>query len=125
MKLFLIKLSLFSLVIGGCNFWFEHYAGAPYAVKHLWTVFAFFVFTTALFHLIITKAAEGNAQRFIRKYMGITAFKLFLLITIVLAYLMVFGKRETIPFAIAFMAHYFLYTIFEVVVLLKGLKARE
>lgn len=125
MRLFLIKLSLFSLLVGVCNFFFENHAGEQYRVKHLWQVFTFFVLTTAVFHTVITKASAGNPQSFIRKYMGITALRLFFFIGIILAYRFAFGKEQAIPFALAFIVHYFLYTIFEVSVLLKQLKSEK
>jgi hypothetical protein len=121
-KNFLLKLLVFSLCIAAGNVVFQLYAPERFAVKHLWAVFAFFVGITFLFHSVITKAAQGSPQAFVRKYMGITAFRLFFFIIIIVVYRLAFGKEQAIPFAIAFLAHYFLFTIFEVAVLLRQLK---
>jgi len=53
--------------------------------------------------------------------MGSTALRMMLCVTTVLVYRFI-DKPTVIPFAIGFLAHYFLFTIFEVSVLLKHLK---
>ena len=125
MKSFLFALIGFSLVIATGNFLFEHFYAAEHPIKHLWALFFFFVFITAVFHSYIIAASKSEPHSFTRKYMVITALRLFLFIAIILIYRLVFGKEQGILFAIAFLAHYLLFTIFEVFILLRLLKSQK
>jgi hypothetical protein len=53
--------------------------------------------------------------------MGSTGLRLLLYIMVIVAYRF-YDKSTVVPFAVGFMVHYFLYTIFEVPVLLKEIK---
>jgi len=121
MKDFLIKLFLFSLIIGVGDYCWNNYMSPRLFVPNLQMIFVFFVAMTLLFHLVTLKAASGRAQDFIRFYMGSTAIRMVLCVTTVLAYNFI-DKPTVIPFALAFLAHYFLFTIFEVALLLNSLK---
>lgn len=90
-------------------------------IPHVWMIVAFFALLTLVFHWITMNAARRKPQYFIRYYMGSTAIRMFLLILIIVIYR--FQLKDTIkPFALGFMAHYFLFTVFEVSALLKQLK---
>jgi hypothetical protein len=84
---------------------------------------AFFSIITAVFHYFSINASKGKPQAFIRYYMGATALRLFLYAIIIVVYRFQ-DKPTLVPFAIGFMGHYFLYTLFEVPILLDELKKR-
>jgi hypothetical protein len=86
----------------------------------VWGMIGFFIAMTALFHFFAINASKGKPQGFIRYYMGSTAIRFLLYIMIIIAYRF-HDKSTLIPFAIGFMAHYFLFTMFEVPLLLKEL----
>ena len=121
MKQFLIKLIIFSLLISIIDLCWISFLGDIYPVPNLWYIFVFFVVTTAVFHLITINASKGKPQGFIRAYMGITLIKMALCVGVIITYRFI-DKPTVIPFALAFLAHYFLFTIFEVTALLKQLK---
>jgi hypothetical protein len=90
-------------------------------IPHVWMILGFFSITTAIFHFFAMQATKGKPQSFIRYYMGSTALRFFMYIMIIVAYRF-YDKPALIPFAIGFMGHYFLFTVFEVPVLLGELK---
>ncbi len=94
---------------------------SAYSIPHWDLIVAFFIVTTLGFHLFSIKAAKGKPQNFIRFYMGSTALKMGLCLMVILIYRFA-DKATVIPFAIGFMFHYFLFTAFEVILLLKHLK---
>jgi hypothetical protein len=121
MKKFLIQLLLFTLFISIVNFCWILFMPIEKHIPHVWLVIVFFTAITALFHFLSINASKGKPQGFIRYYMGSTAIRFFLYLMIIIAYRF-YDKSSLIPFAIGFMAHYFLFTFFEVPMLLKELK---
>jgi len=121
MKNFFAKLFLFSLFTSLLNFCWIRFAPVERHIPHVWLMIAFFAFATAVFHLLSLSASKGKPQAFIRFYMGSTAMRLMMYMVIIVAYRF-YDKPTLIPFAIGFMAHYFLFTVFEVPLLLKELK---
>lgn len=121
MKGFLIKLSLFTIVIAGLNFCWIQLAPAQNHIPYIGAMLGFFALTTLLFHYFSIQASKGRPQTFIQFYMGSTALRLFAYILIIVAYRF-YDKSTVVPFALGFMAHYFLYTLFEVPLLLRELK---
>ena len=121
MNNFFTKLFLFSLIIFLLDFFWNKFIPSNYLVPHIWITLAFFVSITIVFHFLISNASKGRPQNFIRFYMGTTALRMLLCVIVILIYRFV-NKPEVIPFALGFMVHYFLFTIFEVSILLKGMK---
>ena len=122
MKSFLLKLFLFSLLMAGADYCWQHFMGEQFPVKHPWYILIFFIAATLLFHFLTLKAASGAPKNFVRYYMSATGLRLLIYVAVIFIYRLSEGKEAAIPFAIAFMAHYFLFTVFEVAVLLKQLK---
>ena len=121
MKNFLIKLSIYSFAIAVIDFCWIRFIPIEKHIPHVWLMLVFFVVTITIFHYFSLQQSKGRPQGFIRFYMGSTALRFFIYIIIIVAYRF-YDKPTLIPFAIGFMAHYFLFTIFEVPVLLKELK---
>ncbi|TAL58400.1 MAG: hypothetical protein EPN85_11695 [Bacteroidetes bacterium] len=121
MKNFIIKLSIFTLMVATINFCWIRFAPLEKHVPHIWFMVAFFALITILFHYFSLNASKGRPQDFIRFYMGSTALRLFLYLLAIVTYRF-YDKPTLIPFALGFMAHYFLFTVFEVPILLKELK---
>jgi len=121
MKNFFIKLFVYSIVIALIDFCWIYFMPIEKHIPHVWLMLGFFIATTALFHFFSLQQSKGKPQGFIRFYMGSTALRFFLYIMIIVAYRF-YEKPTLIPFAIGFMGHYFLFTVFEVPVLLKELK---
>ena len=125
MKSFLLKLFLFSLLIAAADYCWQKFMGEQFPVRYLWYILIFFVAATLLFHFLTLKAAASAPKNFVRYYMGATGLRLLIYVAVIFIYRLSEGKEAAISFAIAFMAHYFLFTVFEVVMLLKQLNSRK
>ena len=121
MKSFLVRLVLFSTSIGLLDLFWNHLVPAN-PIPHPEVVILIFFVITALFHYIITKNKDARPQVIVRYYMSGTVLRLFLYIIILLLYRFI-DKPTLIPFAIAFVLHYFLFTVFEVMALMKQFKS--
>ena len=120
MKIFLIRLIVFSGLIGILDFCWTWFVPA-YPIPHPTAIILIFFVITAGFHYIITKNKEARPQVIVRYYMSGTAIRLFLYIIILLLYSFI-EKSTLVPFAIAFVLHYFLFTAFEVLALMRQFK---
>lgn len=121
MKSFFIKLSAFTVLIAAGNFGWIRFAPVEKHIPHIWLMLAFFACVTAVFHYLSLRASKGRPQAFIRYYMGSTALRLFLYLFVIIAYRL-YDKPTLIPFAVGFMVHYFIFTAFEVPLLLRDLR---
>lgn len=84
----------------------------------LFFLFPFFISVTLITAYILIRASGGRFMRFLNIYMIITLIKLFLFIGVLVAYILL-NRGDLLPFAGSFMILYFLYTIFEVVWLVR------
>ncbi|MGL5890830.1 MAG: hypothetical protein ACRC3B_13135 [Bacteroidia bacterium] len=118
-KSFLIRLAIFSAVVGGLLlvwnttmpvWWRQH----PLS----WVLLCFFVVVTALVHYILLRSAQGDPKAFVRMFMGLTTFKLFIFLLVIVAYAFT-HKATAVAFILHFLVFYLLYTSFEVVLLYK------
>ena len=121
MKVFLIRLIVFSGLIGILDFCWNWFVPA-YPIPHAWAIISLYFIITAAFHYIITKNKDARPQVIVRYYMSGTVLRLFLYILILLLYRFI-EKPTLIPFAVAFVIHYFLFTAFEVLALTKQFKS--
>lgn len=118
MRSFITKLSIYSLFIALADYSWNNFMPASNLVPNIWFIFSFFIILTIAFHFFIMKAATGRPQSFVTFYMGSTALRMILCLIVIVAYRFI-DKPNIIPFAIAFILHYFLFTIFEVTTLLR------
>jgi hypothetical protein len=123
MKIFLVRLIVFSSLIGVLDICWNRFVPVN-QIPHLWSIILIFFSITALFHYVITKNKDARPQVIVRYYMSGTVLRLFLYIIILLLYRFI-DKPTLIPFAIAFVLHYFLFTAFEVMALMKQFKGNN
>lgn len=120
-KGFFIQLSLFSMLTVVVLFLWQNYASPRFQTSLGLLIWSFFIATTALIHVVLLKSTENNPKKFITSFMVATALKLFSYLIIILVYALI--KREAaLGFVMLFLVMYFLYSAFEVVVLLKHFK---
>jgi len=121
MKNFIFKLLIFSILISLLDFLWIRFMPIENHIPHVWMMIVFFSAMTTLFHFFAINQSKGKPQGFVRYYIGSTFLRMFLYIMIIVAYRF-YDKPTLFAFAIGFMVHYFLFTIFEIPVLLKELK---
>ena len=82
-------------------------------------VLFFFVITLFTLYIVLRDDIGKNDRRFISGYLLSRIIKFFSVILFVFLYLLFCPDNDRIRFAVAFLAIYFLYSIFEVVILKK------
>lgn len=84
-------------------------------------LFLYFYALTALIHFILVRAAGKRPQEFVSKFMLSLVIKLFLSLFIIVIY--AFTHREqAVQFSLTFSVLYMLFTVFEVLVIMRHLK---
>jgi hypothetical protein len=78
----------------------------------------FFLFSTFLIFYLLLKASNGKFNRFTNLFMIVTVVKLLLLLGIITIYLFI-NRDDAIRFALTMFVLYLLYSVFEVLWLLK------
>ncbi len=120
-KTFFIQLFIFSLLSFTILFVYNYFAPQRFQTNLGWGIGLFFVVSTALIHYILIKVSEQNPKNFVTYFMAITGIKLFVYLIIIIAFALLM-REQALGFSICFLLMYFLYTSFEVFVLLKHFK---
>jgi hypothetical protein len=123
MKTFFLKLILLSIVLCIAD-WCWNFSVAGNPIPHPYLIIAFFTAVTLFFHSIMLKNAGARPQVIVRYYMTGTVLRLFLFLLILIGYRFI-DKPTLIPFAVAFILHYFAFTIFEVSQLTKQFRNQD
>ncbi|MCF8235282.1 MAG: hypothetical protein K9G67_08910 [Bacteroidales bacterium] len=117
-KIFVRNLLIYSVMLTAIGFVYNYYAPEAYsspAIPFINLLFFVFGWITYNYNL---KYLEKKAGRFVNFYMLITFFKMMFFVLVILAYLML-RKVDALPFVVAFLIYYLLYTIFEIRAILK------
>jgi len=119
--LFLVLAVLLGLVTG----WFFNYRyqiAAPYFLYFSYLMFA--LLAIGSHHMLKKAAGEKESYTFVNTYLGITAVKIFLVLSVLTIYLY-FNKAHLFAVGIFYAFAYLLYLGFEVSLLLKMLRIRD
>lgn len=117
-KKFSFRIILFSAIIAGLTVLFQ-WLFPQYASPALPFIVLFFFIITMLTMFIVLRDDKGReAKKFVSSYMLSRVIKLLSCLVFLLVYVLV-KKEDAMRFAIAFLAIYFLYSIFEVFLLKK------
>lgn len=117
-KKFSFRILVFSAVVAGLTVLFQ-WLCPNYASPALPFIVLFFCIITLFTIYIVLRDEKGKEQnRFISNYYLSRIIKIFSCLIFLIAY-MLLNKPDALRFAIAFLVVYFMYSIFEVVVLKK------
>lgn len=117
-KKFSFRILVFSAVVAGLTVLFQ-WLCPNYASPALPFIVLFFCIITLFTIYIVLRDEKGKTQnRFISNYYLSRIIKIFSCLIFLIAY-MLLNKPDALRFAIAFLVVYFMYSIFEVVVLKK------
>ena len=117
MKAFFLKLIILSILLCIVDYCWNRFVPEN-IIPHPYAIVALIAAITLAFHYIMIKNADARPQIIVRYYMSGTVLRLFLYILILIGYRFI-DKPTLIPFAVAFILHYFAFTIFEVSQLIK------
>lgn len=117
-KKFSFRIIVFSAVIAALTVIFQWLRPA-YATPALpFIVLFFFVITLTTIYIVLRNTTGTDGRKFVSSYMLSRIIKIFSCLIFLVLYLLL-NKNDSLRFAIAFLVIYFLYSIFEVVVLKK------
>ena len=117
-KKFSFRILVFSAVVAGLTVLFQ-WLCPNYASPALPFIVLFFCIITLFTIYIVLRDERGKAQdRFVSNYYLSRIIKIFSSLIFLVAY-MLLNKPDALRFAVAFLVVYFLYSVFEVVVLKK------
>ena len=109
---------VFSVIIAGLSLLFQ-WLFPQYATPALpFIVLFFFVITLLTLYIVLRNNDGQEGKRFVSAYMLSRTIKILSCLLFLFLY-MFLNKEDAVKFAIAFMVIYFLFAIFEVVVLKK------
>ena len=115
---FSFRIIVFSVIVAGLSLLFQ-WLFPQYATPALpFIVLFFFVITLLTLYIVLRNNDGQEGQRFVSAYMLSRTVKILSCLLFLFLY-MFLNQKDAIKFAIAFMVIYFLYAIFEVVVLKK------
>lgn len=115
---FSFRIIVFSVIIAGLSLLFQ-WLFPQYATPALpFIVLFFFVITLLTLYIVLRNNDGQEGKRFVSAYMLSRTIKILSCLLFLFLY-MFLNKEDAIKFAIAFMVIYFLFAIFEVVVLKK------
>ena len=115
---FSFRIIVFSVIVAGLSLLFQ-WLFPQYATPALpFIVLFFFVITLLTLYIVLRNNDGQEGKRFVSAYMLSRTVKILSCLLFLFLY-MFLNQKDAVKFAIAFMVIYFLYAIFEVVVLKK------
>lgn len=117
---FIKNLVLFTLIIAAFQF-LASMKLDPKWISNSWPfVILFFLSFTILMHRYLLKSTEGNPKKFVFAFLMITTVKILLYLAVILVYT-ILNRADAVAFIIVFFVNYFLFTAFELTVIMKML----
>lgn len=115
---FSFRIILFSVIIAGLSLLFQWLCPQLATPALPFIVLFFFAMTLFTMYIVLRSEDGQNGKRFISAYMISRTVKILSCLLFLFLYIFL-NKEDSIRFAIAFMVIYFLFAIFEIVVLKK------
>ena len=124
LKKFLKKLLIFTVIVSVLQYLLATQIPEKFISNALPIIILFFFSFTAIMHRYLLISTEGRPQKFIFTFMLMTTIKLLMYLAIILIYSL-FNKEDALGFIGAFFLNYFIFTIFEIVEIMKYLKIQK
>ncbi len=122
MKQYIIRLSIFCIIMAILSFIVIYYFFSEYELQIVPYIFFYFVGITYSMQKLLYKNLHKN-NVFVRLFMGIVGAKLLLSLTFIAIYLF-FNRENALPFLILFLAYYLSFSTFELFSIMKMVKKK-
>jgi hypothetical protein len=122
-KKFLFRELIFVVIIAVIAFALFQTVLAEYYLPVFWVLLALITVFTAVFHLSILQVSEKNAVKFSSKFMMVSGIKMIAYLILIVYYAFSFPEKAK-TFLISFFVLYLLYTVFEVILIVRYLKKK-
>lgn len=117
-KKFSFRIIVFSAIVAALTVIFQWLCPAYASPALPFIVLFFFVITLTTIYIVLRNTTGTDGRKFVSSYMLSRIIKIFSCLIFLVLYLLL-NKNDAMRFAIAFLVIYFLYSIFEVIVLKK------
>jgi hypothetical protein len=121
---FIVNITIFSLILGAIAYSLTYFLPVEYFSPALPFLFPFFFSASIIVFYFLVKSTEKKFVSFINRFMLTTFLKLMIYMTVLLLYVFI-HKEDAVPFILAFFILYMLYTVFEVIAMLKFTKVEK
>jgi hypothetical protein len=111
---FVKRFTIFSIIVVILSYVATRFMLPEHVSPALPYLIIFFFAVTIIFQYFISKSNEKKFSNFVTIFMLITFLKLMLYFTVLLIYIFLINKSDSVPFIISFFIYYVLFTIFEV-----------
>lgn len=115
--------AIISLISVTSSFWLSQIDSRFLKNPHFWLPTIFFIVTTLLVNLVLTNSEKGTKE-FVFKTLALSMARLLLCMVFVLVYSLI-NKPLALSFTSHFMLQYVIFTVFEIVFLLKYIKQAD
>jgi len=122
-KKFLFQELLFTAIISLAAFILFRTLLSEYYISVFWLLLGIIAFLTAIFHYSVLQIQEKLASRFTHRFMMFTGVKMIIYLAFITTYAFMFPEKAKV-FLLAFLALYLLYTVFEVILIIRFLKKK-
>lgn len=102
----------------------NEFSSVEFNAVHISFLGLFMYGSTVLIHHFTVKASEENPRTFPTYFMAITGLKMMVYLVALGIYVFIF-KQSAIPVVVSFLAFYMVYTIMEVMTILKFLRSKD
>ncbi|NPD46571.1 MULTISPECIES: hypothetical protein [unclassified Lentimicrobium] len=117
---FIKNLVIFTVIIAALQF-LASLKLDPKWISNSWPfVILFFLSFTILMHRYLLKSTEGNPKKFVFAFLMMTTIKILLYLGVILVYVLL-NRADAVAFIIIFFINYFLFTGFELTIIMKML----
>jgi hypothetical protein len=114
----ILRLFIFTALLAVAAFILSKILPPEYITPLLFLFFPFYFLLTTFLFYFLTKAKRTKFSSFVNRFMLATFVKMMLCLSLILGYVLI-NKSDAVPFILSFFACYVLYTVFEVIALLK------
>ncbi|MBI9034132.1 MAG: hypothetical protein JEZ03_06655 [Bacteroidales bacterium] len=123
-KLFMRQHLVFSAFIAAFTALVFVFAPQQYISPALPYIFLFYFIVSGLILNFLSKSIGDGARKFTPRFLGTVTFKLLFYLMVMVIYALL-NKEDAIPFILAFAVYYLLYTVFDIMLVLKHLNNLE
>lgn len=117
---FIKNLVIFTVIIAAFQFLASMQLDQKW-ISNSWPfVILFFLSFTILMHRYLLKSTEGNPKKFVFAFLMMTTVKILLYLGVILVYTLL-NRADAVAFIIVFFVNYFLFTAFELTIIMKML----
>lgn len=121
LKKFIIREIVFATILGLVAYVLFQTILKDYYLPVFWILFSVISLFTALFHYSVLQVGNKELTKFSSKFMTFAGIKMIIYLIIIVIYVFSFPEKAKF-FLISFFILYMLYTVFEVILIIKHLK---